>query len=121
MGNDILRANLLVLFARLKHGQHQQLAMALGVSPVTIARWYPLNKHHRQPSPKHLPALVAYFELDPAIDLRTTLLVAADRADVLTHSDRVHAAQAWIARLPPHLLRAYWPALARLLSPPDEL
>jgi transcriptional regulator with XRE-family HTH domain len=63
---NLLRENLHYLLDNLPHGGKKEVAVHLGVRPLTISRWL---KGEQQPTRNHLRGLCGYFNLPYATDL----------------------------------------------------
>jgi transcriptional regulator with XRE-family HTH domain len=108
---NVLDENLRYLIGTLDHGQSKQLAMEIGVSPVTVSRW---ATGKQVPEESKLVALCRSFGLPAGTDLRSEPLFLS-RVPV---SDRER--KTWlhhrIDALDPQTLRELFPALRRLLK-----
>lgn len=107
---DILKQNLQFLFSFLEHGEMKELAVEIGVKPLTIYRW---SSGDQKPSKSHQVLLCKKFGIYVGTDLQRD---AVFLQPLIVGQHRKKWLKEQIDKLPPELLDQLFPSLERILK-----
>ena len=110
-GVDVLTENLKFLLDSLEHGGKNRLADSLGVTPGTVYKWC---GGFQPPKKRHSQAILAFFGLDPLLDLTTQALFLS--MEPIGSRAKREWLMSRLKGIDEQALEAYFPALKKILD-----